>query len=129
MKQMDDQGVAMALEGRPSYDRDTQTLRVTDVDYELESDSLLAGIADRLLHGRLRDRIQEELVFPLEAIIGNIREGLEDELEGVRLSNYGTISAQIDTLSPEAIRVDSSDLELQITARGTMALNLTLPLN
>ncbi len=119
----------MALEGRPSYDRDTQTLRVTGVDYELESDSRLAGIADRLLHRRLRDRIQEELVFPLETIIEDIRRRLQSELEGVSLSSYGTINAQIDTLSPESVRVDGSEVELLIRADGTLSLNLTLPVN
>ena len=119
----------MALEGRPSYDRDTQTLRVTDVDYELESDSTLAGIADRLLHRRLRDRIQEELVFPLQTITNDIRERLQDKLESLSLSDYGSMTAQIETLSPESIRMDGSVVELLIRADGTMTLNLDLPLN
>ena len=119
----------MALEGRPSYDRDTHTLRVTGVDYQLESDSRLAWIADRLLHRRLRDRIQEALVFPLETVIEDIRERLQSELEGISLSSYGTMNAQIDTLSPESVRVDGSVLELLIRADGTMGLNLTLPVN
>jgi hypothetical protein len=119
----------MAVEGRPSYDRDTQTLKVTGVDYELESDSMLAGFADRLLHRRLRDRIQEELVFPLETVIADLRGRLQSELEGISLSSYGTMNAQIEALSPESVRVDGSVVELLIRADGTMALDLTLPFN
>ncbi len=119
----------MAVEGRPAYDPDTQTLTVTDVDYELESDSRLAGIADRLLHRRLRDQIQAELVFPLEMIIEDIRERLQSELTSVSLSRYGTMSAQIETLRPESVRVDGSVVELLVSANGTMGLSLTLPLD
>ena len=119
----------MAVEGRPSYDRDTQTLKVTGVDYELESDSRLAGIADRLLHRRLRDRIQEALVFPLETVIADLRGRLQSELEGISLSSYGTMNAQIETLSPESVRVDGSVVELLVRADGTMDLDLTLPVN
>ncbi len=119
----------MALEGRPAYDPDTQTLTVTDLDYELTSDSRLAGLADRILHSRLRDRIQEEMVFPLGEMIDEIRERLGDELRSVSLANYGTMEAEIETLSPESVRVDGSVVELLVKAEGVMGLELTLPVN
>ena len=118
----------MVLEGRPSYDRATQTLTVVDIEYELESDSTLAGIADWLLHDRLRDRIQAELVFPLDGLMGQIREDLQNKLGSVSLGGNGTLEARIDMIQPETIRIHNSTVELMIAADGTIEVNLTLPL-
>ena len=119
----------MVLEGRPSYDAATETLTLTELDYELESDSTLAGIADWLLHERLRDRIQAELVFPLGGVIGQIREDLQNELESISLGRTATIEARIETLQPESIRVNDSAVELTVTAAGTVEVNLRLPVD
>lgn len=118
----------MVLEGRPSYDAATQTLTVVDIDYELESDSTLAGIADWLLHDRLRDRIQAELVFPLDGIMDQIREDLQNKLGSISLGGDGTLEARIDMVQPETIRIHNSTVEFMVAADGTIEVNLTLPL-
>ena len=68
-------------------------------------------------------------MFPLQTITNDIRERLQDKLESLSLSDYGSMTAQIETLSPESIRMDGSVVELLIRADGTMTLNLDLPLN
>lgn len=116
----------MVLEGRPSYDPGTRTLTMRNVDYTLDSNSMLAGIADRLVHDRLRDRIQSELVFPMDALISDIQAQLQMELENVSFGEYGTAEADIIRLEPRLLNVSDNAVELAVIADGTLELNLNL---
>jgi hypothetical protein len=116
----------MVLEGRPRYDPETRTLTMRNVDYTLSSDSVLAGIADWLLHDRLRERIQEELVFPMADLIEGIRQDLQSELESVSFGDYGNAEARVDSLAPSLLNVSDEALELAVVADGTLRLSLNL---
>ena len=116
----------MVLEGRPHFDAGSQTLTMQNIDYELNSDSRLAGLADWLIHDRLRDRIQAELVFPTDEIIEDIRQDLQAELENISFGDYGTAKAELHTLEPILLRVTNNTLDLALVADGTLLLNLNL---
>lgn len=116
----------MVVEARPSYDSATQTLTMRDVDYELQSDSTLATVADWLLHDELRKRAQAELRFPIGDIIGEIRQDLQDRLGSISLGDFGTMEAKIDSVLPDLASVTGSTVELAVVADGTLSLALSL---
>ena len=114
----------MVLEGRPRYDAGSQTLTMQNVDYKLNSDSTLAGLADWLVHDRLRDRIQAELVFPMDEIIEDIRQDLKIELDNISFGDYGTAEVELNTLEPILIGVTNNTLDLALVANGTLLVKL-----
>jgi hypothetical protein len=116
----------MVLVGRPRYDSASQTLTMQNIDYDLNSDSTLAGLADWLVHDKLRDRIQAEMVFPMDEIIEDIRQDLQAELENISFGDYGTAEAKLATLEPTLLRVTNNTLDLALVANGTLVLNLNL---
>ena len=52
--------------GQPHYDTLTNTLRIQQVDYDVETKETLLETADWLLHDNLRDTLQSALVIPLQ---------------------------------------------------------------
>ena len=116
----------MVLEGRPRYDSASETLTMQDIDYRLNSDSMLAGLADWLLHDRLRERIQSELVFPMGEIIESMRRDLQAQLGNISFGDYGTAEAAIQELEPRLAGVTDETLDLTVVADGTLRLNLDL---
>lgn len=119
----------MRVEGRPDYDPAARTLKVAEMDYELDTDSLLARVAEWLLHERLREKVQAELVFPLDTVVEDIRETLARELASVPLGQHGTLEATIETLEPQSVRVVGSAVELNLAASGQLSIRLQIPLS
>ncbi len=116
----------MILEGRPGYIPSSQTLTMTDIDYELDSDSTLARLADWLLHDRLRRQIQNELVIPVDELIENVRGSLQREMARISFGNYGTAQVSVNRLEPNLQGVSNDALDLVIVADGTLRLDLNL---
>lgn len=119
-------GGVMTLEGRPSYDPASETLTMENIDYELDADSTLATLADWLLHDRLRERIQAQLVFPMAEVIADLRRNLQAELGRISFGEYGAAEAAIDRIQPGLRTVSNDTLEMTVVADGTMRLDLNL---
>jgi hypothetical protein len=116
----------MILEGRPTFDPDSQTLTMKNVDYELVSDSALAGIADLLMHEELRILIQELLVLPMGEVIESLRLDLQSEMESISFGDFGTAEASIQILEPRLQNVTEEAIELAVVAGGTLRIGLDL---
>jgi len=117
----------MKVEGRPDYDPGKRTLEISNMDYELDSDSFLASIADWFLHDRIRERVQTELVFPLDTIVEDIQSRLQQELENVPLGGNGTLEARLESLEPLSVRVVGGAVELRLAAAGELEVSLQIP--
>ena len=116
----------LAIRGLPRYDPQAQTVMLGKLDYELESDSRLAGILDWLFHDRLRNWVQNELAFPLATTFADIRQPVQDRLETAFRGSYGSVEATVEALNVESIQVNRSNLELLVTADVAMRLDLSL---
>jgi len=58
------------LTGKPHFDPQTHTFSVEDVDFDMQSRSLLLQSTDRLLHGTIKNKIQEKLNMNLTQRLG-----------------------------------------------------------
>ena len=116
----------MTLEGRPGYIPSSQTLTMADIDYELDSNSTLARLANWLLHDRLRRQIQNELVLPVDDLIENVRGSLQREMARISFGDYVTAQVSVNTLEPNLLGVSNDTLDLVIVADGTLRLDLNL---
>jgi hypothetical protein len=109
------------LAGTPTVERDSQTLRLADLAFTLESDNALIGATGRLLHRRLLAVLEPRARLPLgdrvEALRTRLGAALSRELlEGVDLR--GTV----DELEIQGIYPVQDGLEFQVVFGGALGL-------
>lgn len=70
--------------GQPQYDTLTNTLRVQNVDFDVDTKERLFATADWLLHDHLRDTLQAALVVPLRQRIDELPDKIETAFSTLR---------------------------------------------
>lgn len=106
------------LRGRPSLDPATAVLRADDLDFTVESSSVLVRLASVLRADDLRDELRRRVVLglrePLERARLSLTDSLRREIDGVALEGA------IDAMDLVDARTDPADgsLVLVLLARG-----------
>ncbi len=80
--------------GKPVYDKDKQTIEITDIDFDIKSKNVLLGSADWIFDKKITKEISKNARFELGAYIDsakiNINKQLNQEwIKGIR--SYGDI--------------------------------------
>ncbi len=83
------------LLGKPVYNKDKQTIEVTDIDFDIKSKNVLLGSADWLFDKKISKEITKQARFELGAYIDTAKITINKELntewiKGIR--SYGTIN-------------------------------------
>jgi len=110
------------LTGKPVLDPQTGIFSVQDVDFDMESKSLLLTTADWLLHGTLRDRIQEKLNVDLAERIGKAREMAGKKLQRVHLAENLFLAGEIKSLKLNDLMVQKEKILIQLYGEGETAI-------
>ena len=109
------------LAGTPTVDRYSQTLRLAELQFTLESDNALIGVTGRLLHRRLLAVLEPRARLPLgdrvEALRARLGAALNRELlEGI------DVRGTLDELEIRGVYPVQDGLELQIVFGGALGL-------
>jgi len=106
------------LTGKPVFDPRTNVFSVKDLDFDLQSRSLLLNTADWFLHGTIRDSIQQKLTMDLGGRLAQARELAGKAVARVKLADKVYLSGNVKSLTLNDVMVQKDRLSIQLSAEG-----------
>ena len=110
--------------GQPAYDTLTNTLRIKNVDFDVDTKERLMASADWLLHDKLRDTLQSVLVVPLRQEISSIPGKIETAFAKAKAGEKTALRIQSFRLVPQRIVVRPEGVQILIKVQSKMAVKV-----
>ncbi|MCX6247329.1 MAG: DUF4403 family protein [Bacteroidetes bacterium] len=112
------------LSGKPYYDRDSSSLKVRDLDFDIRTKNVLVKSASWLLHQNLIQTLSQQLSFPVGEQLQSARNQLQGYLDRNKKMEYFTISGTIDKPEIGDILITRQSIKAMIIFRGK--INVTI---
>ena len=110
------------LTGTPRFDPLTNIFSVEDVDFDMQTRSLLLKSADWFLHSMIRSRIQEKLNMDLTQRMEQSRELARKAIAQVQLADNVLLRGNIKTLQFSDVLVQKDKISIQVLTDGESAI-------
>ncbi|QJW90208.1 DUF4403 family protein [Spirosoma taeanense] len=108
--------------GQPRYDTLTNTLRVKDVDFDVDTKEYLLSTADWLLHDHLRDTLQSVLVVPLNRQIARLPNIIETAFARGKAGKKTDLDLEGFRLVPQRIVIRPDGIQVLIKVESKVAV-------
>lgn len=106
------------LKGIPYYDAKTRLLSLKDVDYDLNTRSVLVQTANWLLQGRFAKQIEQQFVFPVGPQIEEAQKAIRQQLTTRKVAKGVDFGGRLDALDPDQVYLTPTSLVALIVAKG-----------
>ncbi len=109
--------------GKPVYDSATATVKIAELDFELETRNALLKTANWLLHNRFVKMIEPSLIFPLGDKLAESKAIIQKELTNNYITKNVLLNGQLKDLNIENIFLTPESIKVAVNFKGN--LNLT----
>ena len=109
---------------RPVFNQQSNVFSVEDVDFDLQSKSLLLQSASWLLHGTIRDTIREKLNMDLSQRLVQAREMAGKAVAHQKLADNLFLTGNVKTVKVNDVMVQRDRISIQVYAEGETAIVL-----
>ncbi|MBN1971697.1 MAG: DUF4403 family protein [Candidatus Delongbacteria bacterium] len=110
--------------GTPVFDKKKNIFSIENIDFDLNSVSVLLRSADWLLHGTIRKTIEEELRFDLNDEIEKLKVLAQESISNLDFGNGLQMYGEIDAIKFDNFHIDSDRITLYVYARGHTGLKI-----
>lgn len=110
------------LTGKPTLDPRTNVFSVKDVEFDLNTRDLLLRSAAWLLHGTIRDAIEEKLTMNLSPQLEQTRAMAEKALSRVKLAENVYLNGSIRSIRVNDLLVQKDRISIQVYGEGESAI-------
>ena len=110
--------------GTPAYDTLTNTLRIQNVDFDVDTRERLFATADWLLHDHLRDTIQAAMVVPLRQQVSSIPQKIETAFANAKVGRTTSLNLETFQLIPQRIVVQQEGVQILIKVKSKVAVKV-----
>lgn len=110
--------------GRPAYDTLTNTLRMQNVDFDVDTKEELLATADWLLHDNLRDTIQAAMVIPLKHPIASLPDKIQTAFERAKVGQKTDLAIDTFQLVPQRIVIRPEGVQILIKVKSKVAVKV-----
>lgn len=112
------------LTGKPLFNPRTSRFSVEEVDFDMNTESILLSSADWFLHGTIRERIQEKLNLDLSSRLTEARAMAQKALTRVELADHIIMQGSVRDLRFNDVLVQKDRISIQLYAEGETAMVL-----
>jgi hypothetical protein len=106
------------LTGKPRFNPQTNIISVEDLDFDMQTESLLLQSADWFLHSMIRSRIQEKLTMDLTQQLEQTREMARKAIAQVQLVDHIVLKGNIKSLKFDDLQVQKDRVYIQVYTEG-----------
>jgi len=106
------------LTAKPAFDPQTNIFSLVDVDFDMQTQSLLLKSGDWLLHGTIRSMIQEKLNMNLTEQLEKSRQMAGKALERMQLADNVFLKGDIRALRLNDMIVQKDKISIQVYTEG-----------
>jgi hypothetical protein len=108
------------LKGKPYYDAATTSIRIKDLDYDLDTRNKLAKTADWLAHGKFLKMMEPYFAFSVAPQLEEGKKQIQENLAGNKFNKNIQLAGKLNELVPGAMYVTPAGIQAVITARGKL---------
>ena len=106
------------LTGKPVFNTQTNVFSMADVDFDMKTRSFLMKSAAWLLHGFIRNIIQDKLVMDMTPQLEKSREMAQKAISQVKLAENIFMKGSIKTIKVNDLLVQKDKIRIQIYTEG-----------
>lgn len=114
--------MTLLMQGKPTYDPETQTVRFSHFDYQIQNRSMLTDLAESLLHEEFRQWLEQSAAIPLADKLEEARQQLEAGFN--RDVDGGTLQGRISSLRLVSLTMKPTLVLGRFTADGELHYHL-----
>jgi hypothetical protein len=115
----------VSLIGTPVFDPVTNTLKLENVNYELNDINFLLRSALWLFEGVIAKKIKEKTVFPIGSKLGEIKVTVNEKLQNYVLNNFTTINGLVEHLNINQLEVMPEGIKIYAHATGKIGVQIS----
>lgn len=113
------------LRGTPYYDAETASIRLRDVDYDLETKDMLLNTANWLAKNKFKDMIQSQVNIPVQSQLNDVRNMLQQTLSrSERMHEAVMLRGAVNNLEMENIYLTPAGIRAVVNARGNLTATI-----
>jgi hypothetical protein len=112
------------LKGIPYYDSKSRMLMLKNVDYDLDTRSVLLKTANWLLQGRFAKQIEEQFVFPVGGQVDEAQKAIRQQLTNRKVAKGIGFGGRLDTLEPDQVYLTPTSLVALVVAKGRIEIKI-----
>jgi len=112
------------LSGKPYYDRETASLKVKELDFDIRTKNVLIRSASWIFHQNLLQTLEQQLSFPIGDQLQSARNQLQTYLDGNKKVQYFGISGTIDKPEIGDILITRQSVKAMIIFKGKIKIEL-----
>jgi hypothetical protein len=113
------------LKAIPYYDAATSSIRVREVDYDLQTKDQLLKTANWLAKGRFIHNLQEQINFPVKAQLEQARTMLQKSLDqSARINDNILLKGTIRSFTPDNIYLTPTSIKAVVNAQGNLTVQI-----
>ena len=109
------------LKAMPYYDAATASIKVRDLDYDLNTKDRILQTASWLAKNRFVESIQGQISFPVKDQLNNARNLVQKTLDqSERIHESVVLKGQITEMVPDAIYLTPTSIKVVVNAKGNL---------
>jgi hypothetical protein len=112
------------LSGKPYYDRETSSLKVKDLDFDIRTKNVLIRSASWIFHQNLLQTLGQQLTFPIGDQLQSVQSQLQSFLDGNKKVRYFGISGTIEKPEIGDILITRESIKAIILFSGKIKITL-----
>ncbi|MEY4936191.1 MAG: hypothetical protein RIS64_2550, partial [Bacteroidota bacterium] len=115
----------ISLIGTPVFDPTTNTLKLENVNYELNDINFLLRSALWLFEGVIAKKIKEKTIFPIGSKLSEIKVTVNEKLQNYVLNNFTTINGLVEHLNINQLDVMPEGIKIYANATGKIGVQIS----
>ena len=108
---------------KPSFNPQTNVFSVEDVDFDMETQSVLLKSAAWLLHSRIRSIIRENINVNLTQRMRQVREMAQKAMDEVKLNDHILLKGHVKDVTLHDVVVQKDRISIQVYAEGETTIH------
>jgi len=112
------------LKGTPYYDANTKTVSLKDLNYDLDTRSVLVKTANWLLQGTFAKQMEKQFVFSVSGQIDEAQKAIRQQLSSRKVSKGISLEGRLDALQPDQVYLTPTHLVALIVAKGRIDIKV-----
>ena len=115
---------AFYLSGVPAFDSEKEELYFENLDYDIQSKSLLLKSSQWLLDETLRSTLEKKLRFPAKEALGSIRKSIDAQINNKVYFDQIVLNGKLNTFEVQGIYLTEKAFRAVVSINGTAEIFL-----
>jgi hypothetical protein len=112
------------LKGKPVFDKATTTVRIKDLDYDLDTKNKVAKTADWLAHGKFIKMMEPYFAFSISSQLEEGKKLIQENLAGSKMNKNINLNGKLNELQLQEIYITNNGLQVVVQAKGKLDVQI-----